>query len=322
MHKQKVAVISIEEDTTPLYLRQLGFITDKAEADAKGLYAVRLLKPEVKLEECATDMLYVDGILDLVAKAANVFDLVIIDSVDALVSETEAEQSSGDNTQPGGIAKKLKAFMRKNSSRRAHCMWLNHASVKIGQSGPPSYYTYGGKAVPRYSSLRFELVVIKKLAENDDADPYGFVTQVQLIKNRLGPCWRYANLTYIFGEGFSKDYDYFETALKLGIIWRSGAWHYFGGDSGEGKNAKEKEENRKKTAEWKCQGKFSTYKMLKADPERLAKVKELIDGENVEPEIGINLDAAITAADSGEDEHDEFEPGVIESAPEGQQLSV
>ena len=296
-HKLKVAVISIEEDVTPNYMRMLGYITDKAEADALGLYAVRLLKPQVKVEDCETDMVYVDQVLDLVGKAANIFDLVIIDSADALVSETEAEQSSGDNVQPGGIARKLKAFMRKNSSKRAHCLWLNHASVKIGQSGPPSYYTYGGKAIPRYSSLRFELTVIKKLAENDEADPYGFVTQIKLVKNRLGPNWRYVNLTYIFGEGFSKEYDYFETALKLDIVTKVGGWFYRLGD---GKNLDE----RKKNAAWKCQGKFNTYKMLRADPERLAEIKQLINGEDVEPEVGVDLgdEAAVAAAEADDQE--------------------
>ena len=58
-----------------------------------------------------------------------------------------------------------------------------------------SYSTSGGKSVPRYSSLRFELEVIGKLAEGDK-DPYGFITRVKLVKDRLGANWRYTDLYY------------------------------------------------------------------------------------------------------------------------------
>jgi RecA/RadA recombinase len=85
----RVGILDIEGSMTAAYLKQLGFITDKAEAEAKGLYAVRLVQVKVKAEDCETEMVYVEAVLDLIAKAANVFDLLIVDSVDALVSEDE-----------------------------------------------------------------------------------------------------------------------------------------------------------------------------------------------------------------------------------------
>jgi RecA/RadA recombinase len=277
----RVGIIDLEPSITKAYLRDLGYIIDKDTATLQEKHAVRLLQPEVKPENFETDMVYLEKVLDIIAKAADVFDLLIVDSVDAMVSELEAEKTTADNDKAGGIAKKLRAWFRKNTTRRAHVMWLNHASQNIGSYGMPSYYTSGGKSVPRYSTLRFELVVLEKLSEGEGKDPYGFKTRVTMMKNRLGPGFRYTDLHYIFGEGFSKDYDYFNQALKLKILWTSGAWVYFGG---EGKT----DDERKKSAEWKFNGKLNSYRELRANKKDLFdRIKGLIDGEDVEPEVGI-----------------------------------
>lgn len=289
----RVGIIDIEPSITYPYLKTLGYITDKAQAEAKGLYAVRLLQPKVMIGECDTQMVFAEKVLDIVGKAADVFDLLVVDSVDALVSEVEANKDSGEAAQPGTIAKMLRGFFRKNSTRRAHCAWLNHANVNIGYGG--GYNTSGGSSVPRYSSLRFELQVVEQLKESDDKPPYGFKTRIQVIKNRLGANWRFTDLTYIFHEGFSKDYDYFEVALKNGIIWKVGGWFYLGG---EGKNVEE----RKKTAELKVQGKLNMYKTLCEKRDVFNRIKGLIDGEDVQPEVGVQQgdDAAVRASERDE----------------------
>lgn len=290
----RTGIVDIEPSVTYPYLKTLGFITDKNEADARGLYAIRLMQPRVILDECETKMVYAEKVLDTVAKAANLFDLLIVDSVDALVTEVEANKESGEAAQPGTIAKLLRNYFRKNSTRRAHVAWLNHANPNIGYGG--GYNTSGGGSVPRYSSLRFELAVIEQLKESDDKPPYGFTTRIQLVKNRLGANWRFVDLTYIFHEGFSKDYDYFATALKMGIIWKVGGWFYFGG---EGKNVEE----RKKSADLKVQGKLNMYKLLQSNADAAKgvfdKIKTMIDGEAVEPEVGVQQgdDAAVEAAE-------------------------
>jgi hypothetical protein len=205
-----------------------------------------------------------------------VFDLLIVDSVDALVSETDAAKDTADNTKVGGISKFLRNWFRKNTTRRAHVMWLNHANQNIGGQ-VVTYSTSGGKSVPRYSSLRFELTVTDKLSEGDK-DPYGFITKVQLVKNRLGANWRHTDLYYIFGEGFSKEYDWFKLAFTKGILQKFGGWYYF---LGEGKNLDE----RKKNCVWKCQGELNSYKDLKGpNIEIFNRVKSLIKGV---PEVGI-----------------------------------
>jgi len=301
----RVGIIDIEPSITKQYLLDLGFIVDKETAETQGKYAVRLLQPQIKAENCETDMIYLEKILDTVSKAADVFDFLIIDSVDALVSELEAEKAAADNEKAGGIAKKMRGWFRKNTTRRSVCCWLNHASVNIGGGyGPPSYYTSGGKTVPRYSSLRLELTVIEKLREGEK-DPYGFVTRVQLVKNRLGPNWRYTDLHYLFGEGFSREYDYFRTAIKLGILKKFGGWFYF---LGEGKN----DDERKKNATWKCQGEVNAYRQLTGktpethtahDAAVWAEIKQLIQGEDVSADVKIgdvDPDAEVLSREHGE----------------------
>jgi recombination protein RecA len=292
----RVCIIDIEGSMTTAYLKQLGFIVDRAEAEARGLYAVYLLQVTVKVEDCETDMFYVEGVLDTVAKAANVFDMVIVDSVDAMVSEAEAAKSTSDNDQVGGISKKMRSWFRKNTVKRAHVMWLNHSNRNIGGT-MISYSTSGGKSVPRYSSLRFELEVTGQLKDGEGKDPYGFITRVKLVKDRLGANWRYTDLYYIWGEGFSKEYDYFHQAVALGIIAKPSAGHFY--ILGEGKNMDE----RKKSASWHVQGEYNAYRALIGEDRAMFDgIKQLIDGEDVAPEVGVEHgdESAAAAAEAEE----------------------
>lgn len=266
----RVGIVDIEPSITLAYLKQLGYITDKAEAERLGLYAVRLLQPQVKAEECETDMVYVDKVLDTVAIASNYFDFLIVDSVDALVSEADAAKTTTENTQMGGVSKQIKAFFRKNSRRRSSIAWVNHMSTGLGQYAKS--YTTGGKALPRYSTLRFRIDRVDFIRPNDDADPIGFISKISMVKNRLGPIGRATLLYYIFGEGFSVDYDYFLTAKKLGIINAKGAWVYYGKDKDDSKLT--------------VQGVHNMYLTLKTDRRDLFdEIKAIIDGVDIDPEV-------------------------------------
>jgi RecA/RadA recombinase len=267
----KVGIVDIEPSITPDYLRQLKYITSKEEAEKKSkelgytIYPVRLLRPKVKPEQCETEMVYVEEVLNVVSIAANVFDLLIIDSVDALVSEADAAKTSEQPDQMGGVAKPIKSFMRKNTSRKSACIWINHQSQGLGMYAKS--YTTGGKAIPRYSTIRLKLDRVEFLRETDKGDPIGFTTKVSTIKNRLaGGIGKSTNLSYIFGEGFSVDYDYFMTALGLGIITKKGGWFFVGTDK----------ENSKLTV----QGQMNMYKALKEDPELFTWVKQQVDGKD------------------------------------------
>jgi RecA/RadA recombinase len=267
----RVGIVDIEPSITLAYLKQLGYITDKKEAEARGLYAVRLLQPQIKAEECDTDMVYVDKVLDTVSIASNYFDLMIVDSVDALVSEADAAKTTTTADQMGGVSKQIKSFFRKNTRRRSTIFWINHMSQGLGQYAKA--YTTGGKAIPRYSTIRFRIDRVDFIRPTPESEPIGFVSKITMIKNRLGPIGRSTLLYYLFGEGFSVDYDYFLTALRIGIINRNKGWFYVGKDK----------DNSKLT----IQGEHNMYLALKNDHKEIFKeLKALVDGEDVEPEIG------------------------------------
>jgi hypothetical protein len=128
----------------------------------------------------------------------------------------------------------------------------------------------------RDSTIRLRLDRVDFLRETDKGDPIGFTTKVSTIKNRMaGGIGKSTTLSYIFGEGFSIDYDYFMTAIKLGIITKSGAWVYVGKGKDDSKLT--------------VQGLMSMYKTLKSDAEEAKGVfdwiKKQIDGEDEEPVI-------------------------------------
>jgi RecA/RadA recombinase len=296
----KVGVVDIEPSITLAYLKQLGFITTKAEAEAKSkelgrtIYAVRLLQPQIKADACETEMVYVDKVLDVVSIASNLFDLLIIDSVDALVSEADSIKTTTEADMMGGVSKQIKSFMRKNTKNRATILYVNHMSQGLGQYAKA--YTTGGKAIPRYSTLRFKIDRVEMIVPVKGQDPIGFVSKITMIKNRLGPIGRSTLLYYIFGEGFSVNYDYFLTALKLGVITKKGGWHYFGPDA----------DNSLLTVN----GEHNMYLALRDDhPELMADVKAIIDGVDAEPAIEEEVsEEDLLAGMDAVDEEEDVEP--------------
>lgn len=289
----KVAIIQIETRIHSDYLHTLGYVTDKAEAEELGIYAVRLLQPKINPKDCSTDMVYVEQILDIIGLASNYFDLIIVDSVDALVSQADSAKPSDEGSTMGGVSKPIKNFFRKHTVPIATIIWINHLSKGLGQYARD--YTSGGKAIPRYSTIRFKLDRVSIVSEGDK-DPYGFITKITTVKNRVSAPFRSTNLYYIFGEGFSVEFEYYQAILKAGLVLKSGSWYYI---PGEGKNDKERKEN----STWKTQGMLETYRRLRnEDTELFNNLKTLIDGEDVSELDASELLKTAEEAKAAEDE--------------------
>lgn len=296
---RRVGIGDVEQTILAPYLRQNGLKLTREEC-GDSLYPVRLLRSQFDFNDDDTPEkvdLYADDFLGIIKKAMNVFDLLIVDSIDALASKDDAEKEATQNRQVGGISKKLSAFFRENKNYRSHVAWANQTRQTMGYSpsGNPVYVTSGGRALPFYASLRFELTRIHELTEagKDDSVPYGIVTRFKVIKNKLAPHGRFVDLYYINGEGFSTTYSYFLLALKLNIIWKAGAWHYFGIPEPPPKNASKEvlkvHKQLVQNCKWKAQGQMNMYRLLRENPEFFAEVKQLIDGETVEETVGEDL---------------------------------
>jgi recombination protein RecA len=295
-----VGIIDIEKTITEKYLKMHGIQTKEEENLSK--LPIDLMRSQIDPDSDEKFDLFLEDILDTVTNASKIYDLLIVDSVDALVTEEEANKSADKNARVGGISMKLSQFFRKNTNTHACVLWINQTRQSPGAYSPQggiTYVTSGGRALPFYSSVRLELTVVEKLRENAESDPYGFVTKILVVKNKVGPPLRIATLYYLNGEGFSKSYDYFTLAVKMGVIFKAGAWFKFYKKTlkdGISKEELELPEN----IYLKSQGELKTYQTIRDNPELMKALIAKVSGEDTEVELAPEGTVEDTAEDYDE----------------------
>ncbi len=201
-------------------------------------------------------------ILDAIGKAADMFDLCIVDSVASLEKKANLDKDSTENVQMGGISKLLSEYFRKNLVRNATVIWINQVREAIGAFSPQGGVvtkTTGGRAIGFYCSLRLELTRLAAIKSGDEV--VGMESQVLLRKNKTGAPDQKTVLRYINGMGFSSEWDYLQMAVKLGAVIKKGGWYLF--------------------EETKTQGELNMAKLMRSNPEFGARVVAAVDGENV-----------------------------------------
>jgi len=156
-------------------------------------------------------------------------DVVVIDSVAALVPKAELEGDMGD-VHVGLQARLMSQALRKLTSivhkTNALLIFINQVRYKIG--GLPfanKETTTGGNALKFYSSVRLDIRRIATLKKNDK--PVGNRVSVKVVKNKVAPPFARVEVNLIFGEGISREFDLLELALRCGVIRQSGTWFYF-----------------------------------------------------------------------------------------------
>ena len=165
-------------------------------------------------------------------------DLLVVDSVAALVPRTELEGGMGDS-HVGLQARLMSQAMRKLTAAAARsqtsCVFINQLRMKIGVSFGSPETTTGGQALKFYSSVRIDIRRIGALKVGEDV--IGSRTRIKVVKNKLAPPFRSTEVEIIFGQGISADADLIEQALKVGVITRSGAWITWGDRRIQGREA-------------------------------------------------------------------------------------
>ncbi len=168
-------------------------------------------------------------------------DVVVIDSVAALVPRAEIEGEMGD-THVGLQARLMSQALRKltaNLNRsKTICLFINQLREKIGVMFGSPETTPGGRALKFYSSVRLDIRRIESIKAG--AEITGNRTRVKVVKNKVAPPFRQAEFDIMYGKGISREGSLIDVAVELSIVKKSGAWYTYEGEQlGQGReNAK------------------------------------------------------------------------------------
>ncbi len=213
-------------------------------------------------------------------------DVIVIDSVAALVPQAELEGDMGD-THVGLQARLMSQALRKLAgtiNRTKTCLiFINQIRMKIGVMFGSPETTSGGRALKFYSSVRMDIRRIG--AVKDGSDVVGNRTRVKIKKNKVAPPFKEAEFDIIYGEGISSLGELIDLGTEAGLITKSGSWYSYGDET-------------------IAQGREATKEWLKENPEIRERVKHqirvelgMIEEEPVEEE---SAEAEVAAATDGE----------------------
>ena len=169
-------------------------------------------------------------------------DVVVVDSVAALVPKAEIEGEMGDS-HVGLQARLMSQAMRKLtgiiSKSRTTAIFINQIREKVGVMFGSPETTTGGRALKFYSSVRLDVRKIDTIKQGNDI--VGNRTRIKVVKNKIAPPFRIAEFDIMYGKGVSREGCLLEIGAEMDIIEKSGAWYSYGGNRlGQGKeNAKD-----------------------------------------------------------------------------------
>ncbi len=162
---------------------------------------------------------------------SNSVDVVVVDSVAALVPRAEIEGEMGE-AQMGLQARLMSQALRKLtgavSKSKASLIFINQLREKIGVMFGNPETTTGGRALKFYSSVRVDIRRIGAIKDGDNV--VGGRTRVKIVKNKMAPPFREAEFDIMYGEGVSREGDLIDIAVEHKIIEKSGAWFAYGGE--------------------------------------------------------------------------------------------
>ena len=237
-----VAIIDAEHALDPLYAEKLG-------VDLDTLLVSQPDTGEQALEIC-------DSLV-----RSNAVDVIVVDSVAALVPKAEIEGEMGDS-HVGLQARLMSQALRKitGNVKAANCLviFINQIRMKIGVMFGSPETTTGGNALKFYSSVRLDIRRIGAVKDGDEV--VGNETRVKVVKNKVAPPFKQAEFQIMYGEGISKEAELIDLGVKQKLVDKAGAWYSYNGDR-------------------IGQGKANVVKYLKEHPEIAADIEKKIRAE-------------------------------------------
>ena len=206
---------------------------------------------------------------------SNAVDIIVIDSVAALVPKSEIEGSMGD-AQVGAQARLMSQALRKLtasiSKSNTIVLFINQLRMKIGVMFGSPETTTGGQALKFYASLRLDVRRVGALKSGEDS--IGNRTRVKVVKNKVAPPFKQVEFDILYGEGICSAGDLIDTAVEMGIIVKMGAWYSMDGER-------------------MGQGREKVRQSLKDNPELFDKIDRRVR------EVAFTADGHVSAAASG-----------------------
>jgi len=212
------AFIDAEHALDPVYAKALGVDTDN------------LLVSQPDTGEQALE------IADMLIRSGGL-DIIVIDSVAALVPKAEIEGEMGDShvgLQARLMSQALRKITGALSATGTTAIFINQLREKIGVFFGNTETTTGGKALKFYASVRIDVRRVQTLKDGDQ--PVGNRTRAKVVKNKMAPPFKQAEFDIIYGQGISREGGLLDLGVENGVIRKSGAWFTYGSDQlGQGK---------------------------------------------------------------------------------------
>jgi len=170
---------------------------------------------------------------------SNAIDVIVIDSVAALVPKAEIEGEMGDShmgLQARLMSQALRKLSGAVSKSKTTVIFINQIRMKIGVMFGNPETTSGGNALKFYSSVRLDIRRKKQIKEGENA--IGNQVKVKVVKNKVAPPFKIAEFDIMYGTGISREGDLLDLALKYGLVVKSGAWFAYKGQKiGQGRES-------------------------------------------------------------------------------------